>query len=1295
MSTSLLRRELIHMLRKEGLKCDYVFCTGDIRTASADGAGFPDAAASFLKEICSAVGCSIDRLFIVPGNHDVDRNCPGRHEAIKEVMYKRRGSYDPADGRIEAKNLRAIHEGQKGFRAFLENIYPRERVELYGNPEKPHFNIRTPDFNVVHVDSTLSYTIDQEANDLIVGTKPLLEALESADPDKPTLILTHFPFFSLLQDEKKHLNTIMKSYGVSLWLAGHEHDHQVMPIGGILSLQAGELRYEDKTNATVLIGEYNPQSRKGHVYGYTWFREGWERYPCINMYGNMRDRIEFELAIRKDEGMSGMTALSHAINKEYYDSMPEQVVESLFPKVLENNVPVCSKENIDSDNIIITAEGGMGKTTMLLFHCRQSHAPVLYVPAGLMASLGITLKEYCLLKLFDGELSRLNESLSKRYGRPALTLIIDGLNEVDGNSEREIIRQIKEMSVYEGIRFVITSRNDFTTRHAMPGYRHLSLQPLEDSAISAIFSTAQWDRIRGSGTLRRLLGNPMMATMYKEVCSVIDDFQNVEFIDWRLPIQNPSDLLYDYYIAQIALMMRRNDGNTDKIIAAYICIRHILPAVAHNMESHYQMAMSNPAFREMLQTCIPGPEAYERHIVSLKEHFRADTAPDMTLHYVQDIIVNDLHLLQRNSTFTAFPHQIYRDYLSASHIVAESETLHGIDNVWNSRELPLNITEHVRRLSGHYWEGAAENVRTAAAGREDASLMINNLVSCFPSSDVGGTADYSGLDMRGIPLIDNSIHSKKVSLAGTLLDGRTIGRRTEAVKHFRNLRFSEDNSWLAVSEGNKVLIYSMADGRKAFEHIINAGRINGLYFSGEYLLADAGNMHVFRLGKGWNYNGEIIAKSGVSIMRKLRTAYRADNRLYLYYNNREVVYSLLDCSLVSNVSKGHAWENPVAGVELKLHKRIGVSIDTDAMYAENNGFKAVAGTDGSLVVSVEGEDMWLLSRGIAVLKDAAISNDGKRAVTLSRETVGGRHKIQLWDLDEQKRISDLSCPADISRIYLSENGGWIIGETRLKTWVYEVSSGNERWFEEKFMSNQEKRIATFGDKVIRSNPEGQLYLYDLSDGETCPIEALHQAVSYICFMRDGSVASVNKKGTQVTFRRENVGEIKTITFKDTRVTGLQTVREHPFLCIAKSDGTIALYHTRTGQCLNHNVNKSNGSEIMVIHPKSSLIAYTNCRKRLGTANFYQKESMGWWYDNPYDRGRKINGDVLDISFNTSINKLVAITSGGTVLFCVDKYCIYSFSLDIIINFNVDAYDFTQSICSEDIASQLKANGALA
>ena len=130
---------------------------------------------------------------------------------LKKICFQRNGYYDPKYGKVDDADLKAVYAGQEEFRDFLSRIYAVDRVAKYTNPLKPHFNIETEDFNVLHIDSTFTYTQGQEAIDLIIGTKLLQNALKELNPNKPTVLLSHYPITSLLQGEKKYVSELFVS----------------------------------------------------------------------------------------------------------------------------------------------------------------------------------------------------------------------------------------------------------------------------------------------------------------------------------------------------------------------------------------------------------------------------------------------------------------------------------------------------------------------------------------------------------------------------------------------------------------------------------------------------------------------------------------------------------------------------------------------------------------------------------------------------------------------------------------------------------------------------------------------------------------------------------------------------------------------------------------------------------------------------------------------------------------------------------------------------------------------------
>ena len=1305
MSTTLLRNELPKYLKRNSIRCDYVFCTGDIRIGRMGV--FPDSAAMYLKELCAAVGVDATRLFIVPGNHDIDRNSPGRDEAIEQVMFVQRGNYNSKYGTIEDTALRTIHAGQTDFREFLGKVYDDDRLSYYSNPLVPHFNIETPDFNILHVDTTITQRAGQEATDLVIGTKALLTACESLNPEKPTILLTHFPFTCLLQDEKKYVSEILYRYGVRLWLAGHEHDHNLQPVKYLYSVQAGELQMEDNTHATVLIGEYDTSTHYGTISAHTWLPEGWAEYPIIWHDYAQENRFPFALRLPKDNGLSREAVLIQQANRPYHDRLPENVVESIIPDLEDSDERhidslqklIVTSWNTDKPHIILLADGGMGKSTMLLKTC-QKIENALYISLEGLVTIGYDVEEYIAYALFEGDRRRLQDFARSRYVDPSLILLVDGLNEVDGESERRFIRALKRLNMLKGIQIVISSRNDFTPRYSMSGYQIARLLPLTDTQISSVFTGDEWDSIQETPTLKHLLSNPMMVTMYKAVSPVIDQNRDVEFLKWRIPVQNASDLLHNYYVAQIAILLSREGINGDAVLKAVRCVFDILPYIAYRLESTYRFNVNNRELREMVREAL-GFQTFDPEMMeAIEEHFRTEGS-ELSDHNALDILIDELHLLHRIGDHTAFPHQIHRDYLSACWIVKETGIVQDLDSIWNSRELPQPVMEHIRQLSGRYWEGIAEKIHAVARKREDVFHLVGNLIDCFPYTGNSGVPDYSELDLRKLQLPNYSVAEGKIPLHGARIDDYSIGKRCAKPVIFTMLRFSEDNAYLATVRNNQVVIYSLQKDEQAFWYTLSGG-IARLEFAGDYLFAvTKSKISIFKYDDGWTFTGEIAVAESISLFNKrLRSIVLQNDALYFYYNNRIRQFRLPDGAMLVNRQSQHAWENPVEGYDLsdlsKKQPRSRIKSQGIVSREEHNGLIATARDDGDLRINSGKELYYKLNRGITLLKDGAISGNGKWAATLSYEIFSGRRKIQYWNLDSKSKEKELYCPPEVVHIHLSQSGKWIFGETDKRCWVLNIETGKAIWFDEHFISNQHSKLVTYDDWIFRKNQNNDIYLYNLETEEVRQVENRSKNSRIATLMPDGSVASVGNNARKALLKNSRNGSEMQVNNDQTVVLGIYGLKKQPFVAIATENNLISIYHTGTGQRL-RKLPSTVGNYIVSVHPEESVIACTDGRN-METFNFYEwdahGEKHGRWYSNTYDgQGYSLNSSVLDIAFNDANHELVAILSNGEIVFCHEKYCKYHDKIGIITNFNVDAYDYSGCICSDEIKSQLKQNGA--
>lgn len=290
--TKRLRKKLIDYLDSMDGKFDYAFFTGDIRYAPSGD--FPKDAGKEIENICNAIGLPEKHLFMVPGNHDIDRDCPEKNEVIKRML-SGKNRYKSEDGIISEKEIDSLCKAKESFYRFVETVDSKWIYkELLIDAKKPHYLIITEDFNVIHIDSTLFYT-KQRQRDFIVGTYRIQELLEQADINKLTIIVSHYSFDFIEENERRELIALFNDYNVDMWLAGHEHNHLVrMQHDLFYEFQAGNLLLEEGARTCFLVGEIDTDLGQGVVESHAWFPQGgWAVYPFLSLNGPDRSKYNF------------------------------------------------------------------------------------------------------------------------------------------------------------------------------------------------------------------------------------------------------------------------------------------------------------------------------------------------------------------------------------------------------------------------------------------------------------------------------------------------------------------------------------------------------------------------------------------------------------------------------------------------------------------------------------------------------------------------------------------------------------------------------------------------------------------------------------------------------------------------------------------------------------------------------------------------------------------------------------------------------------------------------------------
>lgn len=400
--TTRLRELLPQYLKNLDIRCDYVFCSGDIRYAPMGD--FSDDSMAMIEILCDAVNVPLNRFFITPGNHDVNCNADGRDLAIKNIWVtnddQHKGYYYPKEGVINSSDLDHIMKGTQSYKFTLQKVFSahsdshENQIKDFG----PHRLVETNDFNIVILDSTVTYTKSQERN-LIVGTGYLQETLKACNNEKPTIILTHYSFDYIDRSEQDIIFALFRDYNVRLWFAGHEHNNLFRKQRDYFyEFQCGNLLLENDAMSCILIGELDTQTLTGQIQVHAWFSpDGWAVYPFACPDSN---KYSFNIA-RRNSDMESQVIVSRLKlrnqiipilleNKSIYEtygptSNNRNVISSELPtvwkkmiqeKILPNSLQII--ELLKTQQFLLSESeiNILGKYQMHIYGLKENHSRV-------------------------------------------------------------------------------------------------------------------------------------------------------------------------------------------------------------------------------------------------------------------------------------------------------------------------------------------------------------------------------------------------------------------------------------------------------------------------------------------------------------------------------------------------------------------------------------------------------------------------------------------------------------------------------------------------------------------------------------------------------------------------------------------------------------------------------------------------------------------------------------------------------------------------------------------------------
>ncbi len=266
--TQIMRDELIEEIKyinRQG-QISFILITGDI---SDKNEGY-DEAKKIIHRIVEEIGISLEKVFIVPGNHDLNRNIPDdRNEKINNGW-----NIDILDEQEESF-IKTLLPGQSDFFKAYEDIlgrkYPHEDVHFFHELDE---NIA-----IIHLNTSwMCYDSDNESGKLHIGLNSVNNCLNDVRlQSKPIkIVIGHHRISDFNKIVESHLRSLFKTKDIDLYLGGHCHDATIIydPSIKVELCSCRQARAEDVNYpAGFIIGDINTKNDQSSFQFLNWNRE--------------------------------------------------------------------------------------------------------------------------------------------------------------------------------------------------------------------------------------------------------------------------------------------------------------------------------------------------------------------------------------------------------------------------------------------------------------------------------------------------------------------------------------------------------------------------------------------------------------------------------------------------------------------------------------------------------------------------------------------------------------------------------------------------------------------------------------------------------------------------------------------------------------------------------------------------------------------------------------------------------------------------------------------------------------
>jgi len=229
----------ISEMNKSEWQPDLILCTGDIAYS-----GKPSeykSARNFLDQLLKITGVTKEKLFTVPGNHDVDWDEPSPLLEIELSKDEDSDNFFESPDMLKTV-LKKLHGYQKFSQDYLKQPFDENHYYFTKNVKIKEFRVGIAGLNSAWPYHKKLYK-KSEAFDQLLGRIPLKKALEQLQEADLKIVIFHHPLQWLLEFEQPNVRTLLEE-GDDLVLNGHQFKsnmeiHHVGAERRLLYIQAG------------------------------------------------------------------------------------------------------------------------------------------------------------------------------------------------------------------------------------------------------------------------------------------------------------------------------------------------------------------------------------------------------------------------------------------------------------------------------------------------------------------------------------------------------------------------------------------------------------------------------------------------------------------------------------------------------------------------------------------------------------------------------------------------------------------------------------------------------------------------------------------------------------------------------------------------------------------------------------------------------------------------------------------------------------------------------------------------